>query len=133
MTTNELARRLAAHLTGANNNCVFEVDFPDRLPATAPDKAAPTVLCGATAASYEAPMAAEKLARLGYTDVQILQGGLAAAQQSDLPSPPARHSPLHPNHPTAPSPSTSPNPASNGSAATSSTSTTARSPSPTPP
>lgn len=75
----------ATHLPGAVNNCVYEVAFHDRLADTAPDKTRAVVLCGATAESREASMAAEKLERGGYTDVAVLEGGLASWQSANLP------------------------------------------------
>ena len=71
----------AAHLTGAKNNCVFEVAFASRLPDTAPDPAATTIVYGANHQSQEAEAAIEKLRRLGYQDLHILEGGLQAAQE----------------------------------------------------
>jgi len=71
----------AAHLTGAKNNCVFEVAFASHLPETAPDPAATTIVYGANHQSQEAEAAIEKLRRLGYQDLHILDGGLEAAQE----------------------------------------------------
>ena len=86
----------AAHLPGAANNCVYEVTFTERLQGIAPDQDRPIVLYGERADSHEAPMAAEKLERLGYSDVAILEGGLGAwraagfpiEEGAPLPSPP---------------------------------------------
>lgn len=75
----------ASHLEAAINNCVFEVAFRDRLPETAPDPAATTVVYGANATSHEAAAAAEKLRRAGYADVHILEGGFEAAVAAALP------------------------------------------------
>lgn len=66
----------AEHLEGAVSNCVFEVDFIDRLSDTAPEKGKATVVYGASDESREAEMAAEKLKRVGYSDVRILEGGI---------------------------------------------------------
>jgi len=75
----------AAHLPGAVNNAVFEVAFHDRLPRLAPEKDRPTVLYGASADSHEARLAAEKLARAGYADLAVLDGGIAAWREAGLP------------------------------------------------
>jgi polyisoprenoid-binding protein YceI len=75
----------AAHLTGAANNCVFEVAFAERLASTAPDQNQTTVVYGADERSLEAKIASEKLARLGYTKIQILTGGFAEASAAGLP------------------------------------------------
>jgi len=86
----------AARIPGSINNAVFEVAFHERLPEQLPDKAAPIVVAGATAASHEAEMASEKLQRAGYQSVALLDGGIdgwqAASQPLDtgtpLPGPP---------------------------------------------
>lgn len=75
----------ASHLEGAVNNCVFEVAFADRLTETVPDPSARTVVYGANGESREAAMAAEKLDRAGFTDVEVLEGGLEAASRESLP------------------------------------------------
>ena len=74
----------ACHLTGAKNNCLFEVDFANRLDATAPDPTAVTVIYGANGKSGEAPAALEKLKRLGYSNLHLLEGGLEGATQAGL-------------------------------------------------
>ncbi len=84
----------AAHIRDAKNNCVFEVAFESRLPDTAPSKDMHTLVYGAGDQSQEAPMAVEKMRRLGYTDVHVLSGGIAKIRSSELvigeplPSPP---------------------------------------------
>jgi polyisoprenoid-binding protein YceI len=85
----------AAHLEGAISNCVFEVAFEDRLGESAPDKTKPTILYGADGESREAEMAKEKLMRLGYRMVDLLDGGFAVARTvlpviegEPLPEPP---------------------------------------------
>lgn len=72
-------------LPGASNNCVFEVAFTERMPAVAPDLAAPVCLYGAGEGSIESHMAAEKLLRLGYTAVHELEGGIAAWRDVGMP------------------------------------------------
>src|SRR5687767_13339505 len=67
----------AGHIPGSKNNCVFEVAFDERMAGVIPDKSAPLVVAGSRDGSHEAPMAAEKLERLGYADVRVLDGGLA--------------------------------------------------------
>lgn len=74
----------AAHIRGAKNNCVFEVDFGSRLAETAPSKDMHTLVYGASDHSHEASMAVEKMKRLGYTDVHVLKGGIALAESSEL-------------------------------------------------
>lgn len=66
----------AAHLPGAISNCVFEVAFSERINEQAPAKEESVVVYGADENSYEAPVASEKLKRLGYTNVKVLAGGI---------------------------------------------------------
>jgi rhodanese-related sulfurtransferase/polyisoprenoid-binding protein YceI len=75
----------AAHLPEARNNCVFEIAFLDRMADVAPDRRASVCVYGATANSYEARMAAEKLCRAGYTDVLELREGLEGWKSAGLP------------------------------------------------
>jgi polyisoprenoid-binding protein YceI len=72
----------AGHLEGAMGNCVFEVTFEGRLEESAPAKEVLTVIYGANDESREASMAAEKLERLGYSRVEILEGGFEGASES---------------------------------------------------
>ena len=74
-----------ARLPGSKNNCVFEVAFLDRMGDVAPDKGATICVYGATADSYEARMAAEKLCRIGYTQVLELREGLEGWKSAGLP------------------------------------------------
>jgi len=69
----------ASHLQGAVNNCVFEISFIDQLAQTAPNPSLTTVVYGANDESSEASIAAEKMKHAGYTDVQILEGGIQGA------------------------------------------------------
>lgn len=73
-----------AHLDGAQNNCVFEVAFAERLSQTASAPNKTTIVYGANDQSHEAKVAAEKLRRLGFGDVRILEGGIEAAEQADV-------------------------------------------------
>ncbi len=69
-----------AHLPGSMNNCVFEVAFGERLEALVPERHRPLVVVGASSSSMEAHIAGEKLRRSGYSEVTILDGGIAAWQ-----------------------------------------------------
>jgi rhodanese-related sulfurtransferase/polyisoprenoid-binding protein YceI len=75
----------AAHLPEAKSNCVFEIAFLDRMAGVAPDRNAAVCVYGATADTYEARMAAEKLCRAGYTQVLELREGLAGWKSAGLP------------------------------------------------
>ena len=75
----------AAHLPEAKNNCVLEIAFLDRMGDVAPDRRAAVCVYGATADSYEARMAAEKLCRVGYSEVLELREGLEGWKYAGLP------------------------------------------------
>jgi polyisoprenoid-binding protein YceI len=75
----------AAHLPEAKNNCVFEIAFLDRMGNVAPDRRAAVCVYGTAAESYEARMAAEKLRRVGYTQVLELREGLEGWKSAGLP------------------------------------------------
>jgi len=67
----------AAHIKGALNNCVFEVQFTQRLKETAPDKSILTIVYGAPRPSHEAEVARKKLVDNGYQEVRVLEGGIS--------------------------------------------------------
>ena len=67
-----------AHLPGARLACVYEVIFLDLVAALAPEKTSPIVVYGASRKTMDAHVAADKLARAGYSDVRILEGGMNA-------------------------------------------------------
>ncbi len=66
----------SAHLPGAQNACVYQVIFLDRMAEIVPDKGGLVVLYGSSERSLEALVAAEKLARAGYGNVFALAGGM---------------------------------------------------------
>ncbi|MCU0595088.1 MAG: YceI family protein, partial [Desulfobacterota bacterium] len=63
-------------LPGAMNACVYEVTFPDQVAAITRDKSKEIVLYGSSVESRDAAEAAEKLLRLGYDSVHVLDGGV---------------------------------------------------------
>lgn len=73
----------AAHLPGAKNACVFYVSFLDDVAAVVTNKDDRIVVYGSSDRSHDAKMAAEKLIRVGYTAVYILEGGIAAWRQAE--------------------------------------------------
>jgi rhodanese-related sulfurtransferase len=73
------------HLPGAQNACVFQVTFLDRMAALAPDKETALVVYGSRAETMDAENAAGKLVRAGYTRVSLLEGGLAAWHAAGYP------------------------------------------------
>lgn len=73
------------HIPRAENACVFEVTFLDRIAALVPDKATAVVVYGARGETRDAETAAAKLVRAGYTRVALLEGGLAGWRAVGLP------------------------------------------------
>jgi len=67
----------ATHLPGAQNACVYEVVFLDRMTELVPDRSLPLVLYDATGRTRAAAIARDKLLAAGYREVHILEGGLA--------------------------------------------------------
>lgn len=66
------------HLSGARNACVFEVNFPEQLSDITTDLHSEVVFYGSSVNSRDADTAAEKSQRLGYTNLAVLVGGIAA-------------------------------------------------------
>jgi polyisoprenoid-binding protein YceI/rhodanese-related sulfurtransferase len=66
------------HIPGAKNACVYEVVFPDRVRELAPQLDQDIIVYGSSRQSRDSQAAAEKLLRLGYTKVQVLNGGFEA-------------------------------------------------------
>jgi polyisoprenoid-binding protein YceI/rhodanese-related sulfurtransferase len=85
----------AAHLPGAKNCCVYEVNFPDQAATAAPEKAGTIVVYGSSIHSLASTTAAEKLERAGYAQVRDYRGGLQDWESAGLPvergpAPPAK-------------------------------------------
>ena len=72
------------HIEGAQHNCVFEMKFGGRLEEMALDKSKLTVVYGADHISGEAAAASEKLRRFGFTNIEILEGGIEQAIKDNL-------------------------------------------------
>ena len=75
----------AQRLPGAACACVYEAAFPEHMARVAPDRDAHVVVYGADQLGMDAATAAGKLARLGYGQVSVLEGGLAAWREAGLP------------------------------------------------
>ena len=75
----------AAHLPGAHNCCVFEMDFLDQAAAVAPDRTDLVVLYGSSTHSLASSTAAEKLEKAGFTRVRNYRGGLQDWEGAGLP------------------------------------------------
>jgi polyisoprenoid-binding protein YceI/rhodanese-related sulfurtransferase len=79
--------RLSEHfdrerLPGTQNNCVFEIDFVERILEMVPEKGLPICVYGAAADSYESKVATEKLERTGYKNVYDFRGGVDAWREA---------------------------------------------------
>ena len=75
----------AMHLPGAVNNCVFEVDFVERMKVLALNLKGPVCCYGTAEGSVESRVAAEKLRRAGYQSVFDLTAGIAGCEAAGLP------------------------------------------------
>ncbi len=64
------------HLPTAVGNCVYEMTFVDRIAEIVPEKSQLIVVYGEHASSYESRLAAEKLERLGYSNVKEMRIGI---------------------------------------------------------
>jgi polyisoprenoid-binding protein YceI/rhodanese-related sulfurtransferase len=76
----------AAHVPGAKNACVYEVNFPDQAAAAAPDKAGTLVVYGSSSHSLASITAGEKLERAGYSAVLDYRGGIEDWLAGGLPA-----------------------------------------------
>lgn len=72
------------HLPGAVNACVYEMVFTSKVTELVPDKNAAIVVYGAGGGSLDSAVAAEKLAKAGYTNVHDFRGGMAEWRESGL-------------------------------------------------
>jgi rhodanese-related sulfurtransferase/polyisoprenoid-binding protein YceI len=73
------------HIPDAQNACVFEVVFQSNVAAMVPGTDDEIVVYGASGRTLDAATAAEKLARAGYGNVSILDGGLAGWRENGYP------------------------------------------------
>ena len=73
------------HIAGANNACVYEMVFLERIAECAPDRERAVVVYDESGATLAARSAREKLERAGYRNVAILDGGLRAWQAEGFP------------------------------------------------
>lgn len=89
----------AKRIPGSLCACIYEIAFPETVARTIPDRGAVLVVYGAggreDGASREADAAAARLAGLGYAQVLVLDGGLAAWECAGFPlEGDAPHAPL---------------------------------------
>jgi polyisoprenoid-binding protein YceI/rhodanese-related sulfurtransferase len=73
------------HLPGAQNACVFEVNFLEQIHSITDDKTALIVLYGSSERSMDALTAAEKLQSEGYQQILILKGGIESWRSLGYP------------------------------------------------
>ncbi len=66
------------HIPGAENACVYEMVFPDRVAECIPDRDRTVVVYDDSGTTLAARTAKEKLERAGYCNVAILEGGVQA-------------------------------------------------------
>jgi polyisoprenoid-binding protein YceI len=72
------------HLPGAVNACVYEMVFVSKVAELVSDKDAAIVVYGAGGGSLDSAVAAEKLAKAGYTNVRDFRGGMAEWRENGL-------------------------------------------------
>lgn len=82
MTPEEYA---AGHLFCAQNACLYEMVFLDRIAEYVPDRETELIVYDATGTTRTAEVARERLLQAGYSHVSALAGGLAAWRAAGLP------------------------------------------------
>lgn len=70
------------HIAGAENACVYEMVFLDRIAECVSERDRPLIVYDDTGTTLAAGTAREKLERAGYRSVAILEGGLRAWQEA---------------------------------------------------
>jgi rhodanese-related sulfurtransferase len=75
----------ACHVAGAQNACIYEMVFLDRIAEFVPDRNTELIVYDATGTTRTAELARERLLQGGYPKVSILSGGLAAWRGAGLP------------------------------------------------
>lgn len=75
----------ACHIPGSCGICVYETAFLGRVKELVPDTTAMIVLYGAGGVSCDSHAAAEKLKSAGYSNVMVLDGGIAAWRDAGYP------------------------------------------------
>lgn len=73
------------HISGAQNACIYEMIFLDRIGELIPGKESLIVVYDASGTTLTAPTAAVKLERAGYRNVAILAGGRQAWLEAGYP------------------------------------------------
>jgi rhodanese-related sulfurtransferase len=75
----------ACHIEGAQNACLYEMVFLERIAECVPDRGTELIVYDASGTSRAAEAARERLLQAGYTAVSILEGGLAGWRLAGLP------------------------------------------------
>jgi len=75
----------AQHIPGAQNACVYEVGFVDRVRQLVSDASRPLVVYGSSGSSRDAEAAVAKLATAGYRELGVLTGGRSSWQRAGYP------------------------------------------------
>jgi rhodanese-related sulfurtransferase len=75
----------ACHVAGAQNACIYEMVFLDRIAECVPDKNTELIVYDATGATRTAELARDRLREAGYANVSLLSGGLASWREAGLP------------------------------------------------
>lgn len=75
----------ACHVAGAQNACVYEVVFLERMAELVPDRNTELILSDATGTTKAAELARDRLLQAGYCRVFILAGGLLAWSNGGFP------------------------------------------------
>jgi rhodanese-related sulfurtransferase/polyisoprenoid-binding protein YceI len=83
MTPEEYA---AGHVKGAQNACIYEMVFLDRIAECVPDRATELIVYDATGSTSAAGLARDRLLQAGYRSVSVLSGGFAAWRAAGLPT-----------------------------------------------
>ena len=73
------------HVAGAQNACVYEVVFLERIIETVPDRNTEVIVYDATGNTKAAEIARDRLLQAGYSRVFILAGGLSAWNKGGFP------------------------------------------------
>jgi len=91
----------AYRVPASKNACVYEMSFLKTVRKLAPDQSAALVVVGAGGNSHDASMAADKLQRAGYVNVNVLDGGRAGWHAAGLPAEGSAETPAPSPGPTA--------------------------------
>lgn len=75
----------ACHVAGAQNSCIYEVVFLERIVKFVPDRNTEVIVYDATGATKAAEVARDRLLQAGYHRVFILAGGLSVWNNGGFP------------------------------------------------